>query len=478
MTLRLITGRHLPRRTFLKGVGATVALPFLDAMVPAGGVWRRRAEQAPTTRMICIEEVHGLAGCHDWGATRFLYAPETVGRDFELVSENALKPLEAFKDYMTIVSNTDMRMAEAYGTPEIGGDHFRSSAVWLTQAHPKQTQSSDLFVGLSIDQMHAKRFGQETALPSLELCIENNDQAGGCSYNYHCAYMDAISWASAAEPLPMIRDPRVVFDRLFGVGATPEERIARRRANKSILDWILGEVDYLKRELGPVDRRAVDQYLENVREVERRIERVEAKNSSGEGRDMPEAPAGVPDSFEEHMQLMFDLQVLAFASDLTRVSTLKTGRDAQNRTHPESGSSKSFHGASHHGNNHDAIIEFNLISTYRLSMVKYLLERLHTTMDGETNLLDKSVVMWGSPMGDANTHNHRRVPLILLGRANGQLEGGVHLRAPDGTPAANVFLSLMHKLGHDDLASYGDSTGEFSLSFPRGPTAAAASSQG
>jgi hypothetical protein len=473
--MRIITGKHLPRRTFLRGVGASVALPFLDAMVPAGPLRRRVAPDLAQTRLLCIEEIHGLAGCHDWGSTQFLYAPETVGRDFDFVPASALKPLEPYREYLTIISNSDMRMGEAYTTPEIGGDHFRSSAVFLTQAHPKQTQSSDMYVGVSLDQLHAQRFGRDTALPSLELCIENNDQAGGCSYNYHCAYMDAISWASPSEPLPMIRDPRVVFDRLFGVGATPADRAARRTANRSILDWMGSELGRLKQELGPTDRRAVEQYLDYVREVERRIQKVEARNASGDAREMPEAPQGVPDAFDEHMHLMFDLQVLAFSSDLTRVSSLKMGRDAQNRTHPESGSSKSFHGASHHGNNKEAILEFNLISTYRLGMVTYLLDKLKSTMEGETHLLDKTVVIWGSPMGDANAHNHRKVPLFFLGHGNGILEGNLHLQAPDGTPSANVFLSLMHKLGHDDLVSFGDSTGEFSLDFPRGVSAAQAS---
>jgi hypothetical protein len=464
MSRGFITGKHIPRRTFLRGVGASVALPFLDAMVPAGSlVGKNAASAAPKTRLLCIEEVHGLAGCNVWGATQHLYAPESIGKNFKLRPENALAPLAPYQEYMTIISNTDVRMAEAWNTPEIGGDHFRSSAVWLTQSHPKQTQGSDLYVGTSMDQIHANRFGQDTAIPSMQFSIEDLDQAGGCTYNYSCAYTDSISWASPTNPLPMIRDPRAVFDMMFGVGGTPEERLSRRRANRSILDWIVGEVGYMKSQLGSSDRQWMDRYLENIREIERRIQQIEARNTSGEARQIPEAPAGVPDSYEEHIKLLFDLQVLALESDLTRVMSFKTGRDASNRTFPESGSNKSFHPASHHGNRQDAILEFNRICQWRVGMLPHLLDRLKNTMDGEKSLLDQSVVMWGSPMADANLHNHRRCPLVLLGKGNGILEGNLHLKAPEGTPMANVMLTLMHKLGHTDMESFGDSTGEFPL---------------
>ena len=241
-------------------------------MVPAGRLGGRVAAAASdVTRLVCIEEVHGLPGCNEWGASRHLFAPAAVGPDFELPDESTLKPIEPFRDYLTIVSNTDVRMAEAFSPPEIGGDHFRSSAVFLTQSHPKQTQGSDLFVGTSLDQLYAQRFGQSTPMPSLELCIENLDQAGGCTDNYSCAYTDSISWSSPSEPLPMIRDPRVAFEMLFGAGGTPEERAERRATRRSILDWILSDVAEVRKELGAVDRRRLDRYLDDVREVERRI---------------------------------------------------------------------------------------------------------------------------------------------------------------------------------------------------------------
>ncbi len=458
------TGKHLPRRTFLRGMGATVALPFLDAMVPAGRL-SRVASAADPTRLVCIEMVHGAAGSSPYGATQHFWSPELAGRSFDL-NPTALSPLEPFRKYLTIVSNTDARMAEAYKAEEIGGDHFRSSAVYLTQAHPTQTESSDIYVGTSLDQLYAQRFGQNTPIPSLQLCIENVDRAGGCAYGYSCVYTDSISWASPTEPLPMIRDPRVAFDQLFGAGGTAEERSARRQTTGSILDWITGRVAELKRELNASDSRRMEQYLENVREIERRIQRIEARNSTGEPRDLPGAPAGVPDSFDEHVKLMFDLQVLAFESDMTRVFSFKIGRDASARVYPESGVSAGFHPASHHGNNPKRVKEFYDINKYHVSLLPYFLEKLQKTMDGDSPLLDKTMIMYGSPMGDSNVHNHRRCPLIVLGGANGQLTGNVHLKAPDGTPMANVMLGLLHGLGLDDVHSFGDSTGTFLLSTP------------
>ncbi|PHX97474.1 MAG: hypothetical protein CK531_03225 [Gemmatimonadetes bacterium] len=457
----LIIGKHLPRRTFLQGLGATVALPMLDAMRPARGLSRLSAAADPT-RLICIEAVHGAAGCSPFGATQNFWSPAATGSAFDL-TPSALLPLEPWRKYLTIVSNTDVRMAEAYKPEEIGGDHFRSSAVYLTQAHPTQTESSDIYVGTSLDQLHAQRFGQATPIPSMQLCIEPIDRAGGCAYGYSCVYTDMVSWASPTQPLPMIRDPRIAFDQLFGTGGSSAERASRRRTTGSILDFITGRIADLQRELGAADRGRMDQYLENVREIERRIQRTEERNRSGEARELAGAPSGVPDSYEDHIKLMFDLQVLAFEADMTRVFTLKTGRDASGRVFPESGTSAGFHNASHHGNNPKRVADYFQINKYHVGMLPYLLERLRSTMDGGTPLLDKTVVMFGSPMADSNVHNHRRCPLILLGGANGQLTGNSHLKAPEGTPMANAMLTLLHRLGHDDLHSFGDSTGELAL---------------
>lgn len=459
--MHLITGRTLPRRTFLQGMGASIAIPFLDAMVPAGALAGRGTKSHPT-RLVCIEEVHGLAGCNEWAATKHLFAPQTTGSGFEIVENSALAPLREFRDHLTIVSNTDVRMAEAFTPPEIGGDHFRSSAVFLTQAHPKQTQGSDIWCGTSLDQIYAQHFGGDSPVPSMQLCIEKLDQAGGCTYNYSCAYTDSISWASPNEPLPMIRDPRVAFDMLFGSGGTPEERDARRKARGSVLDWVAGEVAALGRELGSEDRVRMERYLNHVRELERRIQRIEARNSSGEERALPEAPAGVPDSFTEHMEAMFDLQVLALQTDMTRVISFKTGRDAQNRVFPASGSDRPFHPASHHGGREENILEFNKICRFRVGQLPYFLRKLRDTMEEDESLLDRTAIVWGSPMADANLHNHRRCPLVLLGGANGALSGDMHVKAPDGTPMANAMLALVREMDLP-LDQFGDSTGELSL---------------
>ncbi len=463
--MHFISGKHMERRTFVRGMGASIALPFLDAMVPAGRLSAAKAAEVDPTRLVAIEMVHGAAGCNEWGSTQNLWAPAAVGRDFDL-SPSALMPLDPWRDYLTIISNTDVRMAEAFQAPEIGGDHFRSSAVFLTQSHPKQTEGSDVFVGQSLDQMHAERFGQDTPIPSMQLCIENINQSGGCAYGYTCVYTDSISWASPTEPLPVIRDPRVAFEQLFGAGGTSKERALRRRTSASILDWVSGRINQLQRELGPNDRERLDRYLQNVRELERRIQMVEAQNSTGEERELPSAPAGVPDSFEEHVKLMFDLQALAFASDTTRVFSFKMGRDSSARVFPESGTDKPFHPASHHGGREEAILDFHLINKYHVSMLPYFLEKLSAIQEGDSHLLDKTMIIYGSPMADGNLHNHRRAPLIALGGANGGLEGNMHLKAPDGTPMANAMLSFMHALGHTSMDSLGDSTADMSLTMP------------
>ena len=460
-----ITGKHISRRAALRGMGATVALPFLDAMVPAGKMLSSvdgLSSSLDATRLVTIEMVHGAAGSNEYGESVNLWSPADAGHDFDLTPTSLLS-LEPYRDYLTIISNTDVEPAEATTPPEIGGDHFRSSAVFLTQAHPKQTEGSDVLVGTSLDQLYAQRFGQDTPIPSMQLCIENINQSGGCAYGYTCVYTDSISWASATEPLPVIRDPRVAFEQLFGAGGTAEERAMRRRTDSSILDWITGRVGKLKRELGAADQQKLERYLEDVREIERRISLVEARNSSGETRELPEAPAGVPDSFSEHTKLMFDLQLLAFESDVTRVFSFKMGRDSSARVFPESGSDKPFHPASHHGGNEESVREFAKINDYHVSMIPYFLEKLKNTVEGDATLLDKTMLVYGSPMGDPNLHNHKRCPLFVAGGANGALAGNTHIFAEDRTPMANAMLTLLQKLGFDDMAAFGNSTGSLSL---------------
>ena len=457
-----ITNKHLSRRTVLKGIGVTVALPVLEAMTPARSAFGA-VDGGKKIRLVTIEMVHGSAGSTAFGIKRNMWAPALAGREFDL-APTSLASLQPFRDYLTIVSNTDVRNAEAFTAPEIGGDHFRSSAVFLTQMHPKQTQGSDVRAGVSLDQMYAQKFGQDTAIPSMQLCIENVDAAGGCSYGYSCTYTDSISWSAPDKPLPMIRDPRVVFDQLFGVGATPAERKERRSEDSSILDWLSTSTMRLKRDLGAADRARLGQYLDEVREIERRIQKVEAKNASGEPRELPEAPIGVPDSFSEHVKLMFDLQALAFASDITRVFAFKLGRDASNRVYPESGFNGAFHSTSHHGERDERIADFKKINDYHVSLVPYFLEKLKNTPDADgSTLLENSLVLYGSPMGDSNVHNHKRCPLFVAGHAGGRLKGGVHIRANDATPMANAMLGMAHALGFDDMQTFGDSNAAMDL---------------
>jgi len=459
-----LTKKHLSRRTALKGLGATVALPLLDSMVPARSLFAQTAagQAAARRRLVCIEQVHGAAGCSEFGMAQNLWNPAATGRAFDL-TPSALSPLEPFRSHLTIVSNTDARNAEAFEPAEVGGDHFRSSAVMYTQCRPKLTEGSDVKVGTSLDQLYVQKFGKDTPIPSMQLSIEPVDQSGGCAYGSACVYTDTISWAGPSEPLPMVRDPRIVFEQLFGAGGTPEQRAKRRATDRSILDMLTAQIAELRRTLGPADRLRLDQYATNLREIEQRISRIEARNLGGEARELPGAPAGVPDSFEDHVKLMFDLQVLAFQSDTTRVFSFKFGRDGSGRIYPGSGVDVGFHNASHHGVAEERIRQFAAINKHHASLLPYFLEKLQAATEGDGTLLDKTLVLYGSPMANGNLHNHRNCPLIVLGRGGGVLEGGVHVKAADGTPMANVMLTLMHRLGLEDVKTFGDSTGEFSF---------------
>jgi hypothetical protein len=443
----------------LRGLGAALGLPLLDAMVPARTPVSGTAA-APRTRLCCIEMVHGAAGSTGQGTDKHYWAPEQVGRDFEF--SQTLEPLAPYREYVTVVSHTDLHPATAYSPAEEGADHFRSSAVYLTAAHPKMTLGSDYQVGTSMDQLYAQRMGQDTPLPSLQTCIEMVDATGACDYGYACLYADTISWASPTTPLPMTLDPRMAFESLFGDGATPAERRERQVINRSILDRISRDVARLRKSLGPSDRRQLDSYLENVREIERRIQRVEKYNSSGESRQLPAAPLGVPDSYEKHVKLMFDLQALAFMTETTRVAAFKMSRDVIERVFPESGVKTPFHPCSHHGEDPVRVAEFAKLNRYHVGLVTYFLEKLKNTPDGDGNLLDHSMILYGSPMGDGNVHNHKRLPVFLAGHANGALRGNVHIKCPDGTPFANVLLTMLHKLGVN-VESFGDSTGEVAI---------------
>jgi hypothetical protein len=455
-----ITKKHISRRAALRGIGVTMSLPFLESMVPASTPLGKTAARSKT-RFTAIEMVHGSAGSTGEGTAKHYWSPAREGRDFEITP--ILRSLAPYQDYLTIVSHTDIALASAQSQAEAGADHTRSSAAFLTCAHARMTEGADIENATSMDQIYAQRFGQDTPLPSIQLCIEDvGSLTGACGYGYSCVYANTISWSSPTTPLPMERDPRVVFERLFGDGATPEERMRRREAHSSILDGILDKVSELERDLGPSDRVRLADYLEDVREIERRIERAERHNLERDAASLPAAPAGVPESWVEHVKLMFDLQVLAFMTEVTRVSAFKMGRDVSSRVWPESGVKTPFHSLSHHQNKSDKLAEFARLNEFHVNQVAYFLERLESTPDGDGNLLDHSLVLYGSPMGDGSVHNHLRVPLFLAGHASGLLEGNRHLLCADGTPMANVLLTLLHKLGVE-IDRIGDSTGEVSI---------------
>jgi hypothetical protein len=451
-----IAKKHLSRRTVLRGMGATLALPLLDAMVPAQTPLRKTAA-SPRPRLACLEMVHGAAGSTDEGARQHYWSPAQDGADFGW--SYSLEPLAPLREYITVVSGTDAHPAEPATPSEDGADHFRSSAVFLTAAHAKQTAGPDVLNGTSIDQLYAQQFGQDTRLPSVQLSIENIASTGSCGLEYSCVYSETISWASPTDPLPMTVNPRAAFENLFS--KTGPGRAARRPAGRSILDGTAPDANRWQRDLGAADRSRLSAYLEEVRAIERRIQSIEARNANATERELA-APLGVPDSWEEHVRLMFDLQVLAFRAEVTRVSAFKMSRDTSNRIFPESGVETPFHTLSHHIERPLLIAEFARLNRYHVGVVSYFLEKLKSTPDGDGNLLDHSLVLYGSPMGDSNFHNHRRLPVFLAGHAGGALKGNLHRVCQEGTPHANCLLTVMHKLGVD-VDSLGDSTGEISI---------------
>lgn len=456
-----ITKKSISRREALRGLGVTMSLPLLESMVPALTPLRDTPANTPP-RFAALEMVHGSAGSTGDGTDKHYWSPEKVGRDFETTP--ILRALAPYRDHITIVSHTDIAPATAMSPKEAGADHTRSSAAWLTCAHARMTEGADIHNGISMDQLYAQRFGQDTPLPSMQVCIEDvGSLTGACGYGYSCVYANTISWSSASTPLPMERDPRVVFEQLFGDGATPEERLRRRRTKGSILDGILEKITSLGKGLGPSDRARLSDYFEDVREIERRIERAEQNSGVqpgdvGTASNLPEAPVGVPDSWVEHVKLMFDLQLLAFQTDVTRVSAFKMSRDVSSRVFTESDVKTPFHILSHHQDKPEKLAEFARLNEFHVNQVAYFIDRLANTPDGDGSLLDHSVVLYGSPMGDGSVHNHLRVPLFIAGHGGGSILGNNHVLCADGTPMANVLLTLLNKMGVEQ-DGFGDSTG-------------------
>lgn len=432
--MNFITKKHLPRRTFLRGAGVAVALPLLDSMVPAQTVLA-----AQRTRLGCIYVPHG--------ATMDKWTPAKEGKAFEFTE--ILKPLEKYRDRLVVVSNLAHPQAAGIGS-DAGADHARSAAVFLSGAHPEK---ETVHVGTTVDQIVAEKLGQDTPLPSIEVAIEENGL--NCGAGYGCAYTNTISWKTPTLPLPMEHNPQVLFEKLFGEGSTSEERLARKQQSRSLLDSVTKEIASLNKELPSSDRSRMSDYLDDVREIERRIQKAESQTPKD--LKVPAAPVGIPEAFDDHFKIMFDLQAIAFQANITRVATMMYARDTSGAVYPQSGVRDGFHVASHHSNNRANMDKFALINRYHTSLLAYFLEKLRATPDGDGNLLDHSLILYGSSMSNGNQHDHDPLPVVVAGGASGRLQGDRHVVAAPHTPMSNLLLAVLDKLGIEE-SSFGDST--------------------
>ena len=445
--MKFVTKKHLSRRTVLRGLGTALSLPLLDSMVPA---------QTPLAKTAANPQLR-LGLCFiPHGAVMANWTPAAEGPNFQL--SRTLAPLQPFQDQMVVVTNLAHKMAAPGGPGDNGGDHTRSPAVFLNGVHPKRTDGADIQAGVTIDQIAAQKSGQQTPLPSLELATEDfSGLVGSCDVGFSCAYMNTISWRTPTTPLPMEINPRVVFTRLFGDGANAEERIERIDEQRSILDAVVGQVRHLEGGLGPGDRNRVAEYLDTIREIERRIQLAEKQNANST-LAVPASPTGIPDNHQEHTKLMFDLMTLSYQANITRISTFMMAREVSYRTFPMLGISEGFHPASHHQNNPERLENLTKINTYHVSLLAYFLGKLKATPDGDGNLLDHSLILYGSGMSNSNVHNHAPLPVFVAGGAAGRMKGGRHLKYPDGTPMANLLLTILDKAGVPQ-DRVGDSTG-------------------
>jgi Protein of unknown function (DUF1552) len=443
-----VTKKHLPRRTFLRGAGVTLSLPLLESMVPALTALAQTAA-APRLRLGFSFMPHGAVMAN--------WTPATEGA---LELSPILSPLEPYKNQVVVLSNLAHAMAGPQGPGDNGGDHTRCPAVFLNGVHPKRTDGADIHAGTTIDQIAAAKIGQDTLLPSLELAIEDySGLVGACDVGFSCTYMNTISWRTPTAPMPMEINPRVVFDRMFGDGADANERRRRIETQRSILDAVTSQVRRLQGGLGSSDRNRVAEYLDTVREIERRIELSEKR--AGENLEVPVTPRGIPDDFVEHTKLMFDLMTIAFQADITRISTFMMAREVSYRTFPMLGISEAFHPASHHQNSLERLAQLTKIQTFHVALWSYWLEKLRATPDGEGNLLDHSLLLYGGAMSNSNVHNHSPLPIVVAGGATGAMKGGRHLHYPENTPMANLLLTILNKAGIPQ-ESVGDSTGTLS----------------
>ena len=443
----IVTKKPLPRRTFLRGLGTTLALPLLDAMVPAFAATSKTAAK-PAVRMGFVYVPNGII-MDRW-------TPAAEGAAFEFTP--AMKSLEPFRDRLIVLTGLAQANGNALG--DGAGDHARAGATWLTGVHPKKTDGADIHAGVSADQIAAREFGKATQLASLELGLETPTLAGNCDSGYSCAYTNTISWSNPTTPLPMEVNPRAVFERLFGDGDStdPAARLSALKEQRSILDYVTGDLDRLETDLGSSDRGKLTEYLDAIRDIERRIQRAEEQNATVKLPAM-ERPSGVPEDFEEHARLMMDLMVIAWQTDMTRVVTFMMAREGSNRSYRAIGISDGHHSCTHHMNDPVKIEKTAKINQHHVQTFAYLLDKLRSTPDGDGTLLDHSEILYGSSISDGNAHTHVNLPLVLIGGAAGQLKGGRHIIYPKETPMTNLLLSMLDKSGIPAPEKLGDSTG-------------------
>jgi hypothetical protein len=441
-----ITKKHLPRRTFLKSIaGVSIGLPLLDAMIPALSAGTTAAK--PQLRCAFIYTPHGVI-LDKW-------VPKTAGANYEITP--ILTPAEAFRDRFIILSNLAENPAK-----QAGAGHASSSATWLSGAVTKDTAGDDIHAGTTIDQMIASKIGQDTPMPTLELGIEDvSHMSGQCEGTSSCAYLNTMSWRNPTTPLPAEINPRIVFERMFGDGSSAAERYARLQEDRSLLDSITSAASKLKIRVGAQDRTRINDYLDNLREIERRIGQIEKRNTDAQ-LSVPDAPTDIPELYEDHVNLMFDLQIVGFQADITRVTTFMMSRELNNRTYPQIGVSDQHHVVSHHMYNPAQMEKHQKINTYHVKLFAGFLDKMQKTRDGEGSLLDQTMILYGSGMGDGNVHSHDPISVLLAGGANGRLKGGRHIQMEKHTPIANLLMSMMDVAG-TPIDSIGNSNGKIDL---------------
>ena len=442
----IITGRHLSRRRMLRGLGVSVALPFMDAMAPA--LQAARSGTGPALRMGFVYVPNGIMDLKgEW-------TPHGVGADFEF--SEITKGFEPHRRHLSVLSGLAHLNGRAGG--DGAGDHARAGATFLTGARPVKTEGIGIRAGVSADQIAARELGKHTQFGSLELGIEEPSVAGGCDSGYSCAYTNTISWRTPVAPNPVEDNPRRLFERLFGDGESTDksEQLARLREQRTILDFVREDLSRLRASLGPDDRRKLEEYLHSIRDLERRIERAESQND----RDLPrmDRPGGPPDNFTEHAKLMIDLQVLAFQADLTRVTTFMMGREGTWRSYPGIGVPDAHHAMTHHSHDPEKIAKVIVINKHHVAMFGYMLEKMRSIQDGDGSLLDHSMLVYGSSISDGNQHLHHDLPIVLAGGGGGRLRTGRHIRYPRETPMSNLLLSMLDLAGAP-VEQLGDSTG-------------------